>query len=141
MALPTGAPPVVGARAETRMMTTMEQSATIDLEGELAALERARQAVEDKLAKLAGISGGGADAMADEYIDAVVAGTIDKLQHELVVFGRIDDEHAWRVGLYGMGRYRSTGATHPPQLVFGFGNTGVRAIEAGIAAIGPLLRG
>ena len=80
----------------------MEQSATIDLEGELAALERARQAVEDKLAKLAGIAGGGADAVADEYIDAVVAGTIDKLQHELVVFGRIDDEHAWRVGLYGI---------------------------------------
>ena len=46
MPLPTGAPPVVGARAETRMMTTMEQSATIDLEGELAALERARQAVD-----------------------------------------------------------------------------------------------
>ena len=82
----------------------MEQSALIDLEGELAALERARRAVEDKLAKLAGIAGGGADAVADEYIDAVVAGTIDKLQHELVVFGRIDDEHAWRVGLYGWDR-------------------------------------
>ncbi len=80
----------------------MQEPRTIDLEGELAALERARQAVEDKLEKLAGISGGGADAMADEYIDAVVAGTIDKLQHELVVFGRIDDEHAWRVGLYGI---------------------------------------
>ncbi len=101
MPLPTGARPVVGAWAGTRVMT-MDDAATIELEGELAALERARQAVEDKLAKLAGISGGGADAVADEYIDAVVAGTIDKLQHELVVFGRIDDEHVWRVGLYGI---------------------------------------
>ena len=82
--------------------SSSDQVETIDLEGELAALERARRAVDDKLAKLAGISGGGADAMADEYIDAVIAGTIDKLQHELVVFGRIDDEHAWRVGLYGI---------------------------------------
>jgi len=74
----------------------------VDLDAERAALERARRAVEDKLATLAGISGGGADALADEYIDAVVAGTIDKLQHELVVFGRIDDEQPWRVGLYGI---------------------------------------
>jgi hypothetical protein len=74
----------------------------VDLGAERAALARARQAVEDKLATFAGISGGGADALADEYIDAVVAGTIDKLQHELVVFGRIDDEQPWRVGLYGI---------------------------------------
>jgi DNA helicase IV len=74
----------------------------VDLGAERAALDRARQAVEDKLATFAGISGGGADALADEYIDAVVAGTIDKLQHELVVFGRIDDEQPWRVGLYGI---------------------------------------
>ena len=44
------------------------------------------------------------------------------------------------VGLYGMSRYRSTQATTPAQLVIGFGNTGVRAIEEGIATIGPLLR-
>src|SRR3954469_16932799 len=80
----------------------MEESPTIDLEGERAALERARVAVDEKLLRLARISGGGADAMADEYIDAVVAGAIDKLQQELVVFGRIDDEHPWRVGLYGI---------------------------------------
>ena len=83
-------------------MTTMSDSVVIDLEGERAALELARRAVDEKLAKLARISGGGADAMADEYIDAVIAGAIDKLQHELVVFGRIDDEHPWRVGLYGI---------------------------------------
>jgi GntR family transcriptional regulator / MocR family aminotransferase len=44
-----------------------------------------------------------------------------------------------RVALYGMGRYRSNLATAPGQLVMGFGNTGVRAIEEGIAAVAPLL--
>ena len=29
---------------------------------------------------------------------------IEKLQHELVVFGRIDDDQPWRVGLYGIDR-------------------------------------
>ena len=40
--------------------------------------------------------------LADEYIDAVVAGTISRFQQELVVFGRIDDDRPWRVGLYGI---------------------------------------
>jgi hypothetical protein len=75
---------------------------TIDLATERAALARALDAVQAKLDRLAGISGGGADALADEYIDAVVRGTVEQLQHELVVFGRIDDDHAWRVGLYGI---------------------------------------
>lgn len=76
----------------------------VDLDGERAALRGAREAVQAKLATLASISGGGADALADEYIDAVVRGTIEKLQQELVVFGRIDDEQPWRVGLYGIDR-------------------------------------
>jgi hypothetical protein len=76
----------------------------IDLATERAALARALDAVDAKLDRLAGLSGGGADALADEYIDAVVRGTVDQLQHELVVFGRIDDDHAWRVGLYGIDR-------------------------------------
>jgi hypothetical protein len=76
----------------------------IDLATERAALARALDAVQAKLDRLAGISGGGADALADEYIDAVVRGTIDQLQHELVVFGRVDDDHAWRIGLYGIDR-------------------------------------
>jgi hypothetical protein len=80
----------------------MTAAVEVDLEGERAALVRARGAVDDKLVSLARISGGGADALADEYIDAVVAGTIDKLQHELVVFGRIDDDQPWRIGLYGI---------------------------------------
>ena len=57
------------------------------------------------------------------------------------------DEHAViaaarkrRVGLYGIGTYRSTQSTKPAQLVIGFGNTGVRAIKEGIRTIGPLLR-
>ena len=74
----------------------------VDLEAERAELARARTAVLDKLDVFAGISGGGADALADEYIGAVVAGAIEKFQQELVVFGRIDDDHAWRVGLYGI---------------------------------------
>lgn len=76
----------------------------VDLANEQAALARALEAVEAKLERLAGISGGGADALADEYIDAVVRGTVDQLQHELVVFGRIDDDETWRVGLYGIDR-------------------------------------
>jgi DNA helicase IV len=74
----------------------------VDLAGERAALERARRAVDTKIARLAKVSGGGADALADEYIDFMVATAIDKLQHELVVFGRIDDAEVWRVGLYGI---------------------------------------
>ena len=45
------------------------------------------------------------------------------------------------VGLYGMSRYRADGGGNPPQLVLGFGNLSVSAIERGIAAIGDLLRG
>jgi GntR family transcriptional regulator/MocR family aminotransferase len=45
------------------------------------------------------------------------------------------------VGIYGMSRYRSTHDTVPPQLVIGFGNTGTRAIHAGVSAIARLLGG
>lgn len=51
----------------------------------------------------------------------------------------VDQARERHVGLYGMSRYRSAPGEHPPQLVVGFGNTGVRAIEEGIAAVGPLL--
>lgn len=74
----------------------------VDLAVERVELARARAAVQTKLATLAGISGGGADELADEYIDAVVRGAVEKLQQELVVFGRIDDDRPWRVGLYGI---------------------------------------
>jgi len=39
-----------------------------------------------------------------------------------------------------MSRYRSSGATSPPQLVLGFGNLREGAIAQGIATIGDLLR-
>jgi hypothetical protein len=86
----------------TSTTSSSRPAAPVDLATERAALGRARHAVERKLDVLSGISGGGADALADEYIDAVVRGTVEKLQQELVVFGRIDDDQPWRVGLYGI---------------------------------------
>ena len=44
------------------------------------------------------------------------------------------------VGLYGMAPFRATRVPAPPRLVLGFGLTGERAIEAGIAAVADLLR-
>ena len=44
------------------------------------------------------------------------------------------------VGLYGMAPFRAVRVPAPPQLVLGFGLTGERAIEAGIAAVAGLLR-
>lgn len=44
------------------------------------------------------------------------------------------------VGLYGMSVCRSAHVTTPVQLVLGFGNVSERAITAGIAAVGDLLR-
>jgi hypothetical protein len=74
-----------------------------DLATELTALERARTAARATLDRLSGHSrSGGADAFADEYIDAVIAGAIERLRRELVVFGRIDDDRPWRVGLFGV---------------------------------------
>jgi len=43
------------------------------------------------------------------------------------------------VGLYPMSRYRSDGATHPPQLVLGFGDLSEAAIQRGVASIADLL--
>ncbi|MGH3160283.1 MAG: PLP-dependent aminotransferase family protein [Streptosporangiaceae bacterium] len=44
------------------------------------------------------------------------------------------------VGLYGMTPFRAARVPASPQLVLGFGLTGERAIEAGIAAVADLLR-
>jgi len=43
------------------------------------------------------------------------------------------------VGIYGMSAYRADHRPDPPQLVLGFGNTGQRAIQAGIAILGDIL--
>jgi hypothetical protein len=73
------------------MRTPLDSSVT--LEHERAALDRARRAAAARLAEFSRIgSGGGADALSDEYIAAVVAGAVEKFQRELVVFGRIDDD-------------------------------------------------
>ncbi|HVN50736.1 MAG TPA: AAA family ATPase [Acidimicrobiales bacterium] len=77
-------------------------AAPVDLAGERDALARALRAVEAKLERLGGLAVEGADALSEEYISSVVRGAVEQLQHELVVFGRIDDEHVWRVGLYGI---------------------------------------
>ncbi|MQY10966.1 HTH-type transcriptional regulatory protein GabR [Streptomyces sp. RB5] len=45
------------------------------------------------------------------------------------------------VGLYGMSGHRASGLGEPAQLVLGFGDIGERQIAAGIASVGPLLRG
>jgi GntR family transcriptional regulator/MocR family aminotransferase len=44
------------------------------------------------------------------------------------------------VGLYSMGANRSDRSPSPPRLVFGYGNTPVRVIEDGVAAVADLLR-
>ncbi len=77
---------------------------SFDLATERAALDEAREAVANTLDRLAGIEGGAADAMTQEYIDSVVKGAVERLQQELVVFGRIDDPDVWRIGLYGIDR-------------------------------------
>lgn len=75
----------------------------VTIDGELAALERARGAAGAKLARLRTMpTGTGADELSNEYIDAVLQGAIETLQRDLVVFGRLDDGETWRIGLYGV---------------------------------------
>ena len=76
----------------------------VTLDAELAALARAREAVADKLERVERLVGtdGGADAVSQEYVDAIIGDTIELLQRDLVVFGRVDDDRTWRIGLYGI---------------------------------------
>lgn len=76
----------------------------VTLDAEIAALERARAAVSAKLDRVEQLVGtdGGADAVSQEYVDAIIGDTIELLQRDLVVFGRVDDDRAWRIGLYGI---------------------------------------
>jgi DNA helicase IV len=78
--------------------------ALVDLEVERAALDDARLAAREKLDRLSGVSAVGADEYSEGFIDAVVAATMEQLQRELTVFGRIDDDHPWRIGLFGIDR-------------------------------------
>lgn len=76
----------------------------VDLAEESAALDEARAAAADKLIKLRtlDVAGAGADALTADYVESVVSHAIEKLQNELTVFGRIDDDATWRIGLYGV---------------------------------------
>jgi hypothetical protein len=78
--------------------------AAVELEAERAALADARDAARATLERLAGLTAVGADEYTEDFIVATVAATQAKLQRELVVFGRIDDEQPWRVGLFGIDR-------------------------------------
>jgi len=77
---------------------------TLSLAEENAALDEARHAAAGKLVKLRNLDlvGAGADALTAEYVSSVVSHAIEKLQNELTVFGRIDDDATWRIGLYGV---------------------------------------
>ncbi|MEO8697872.1 MAG: AAA family ATPase [Acidimicrobiales bacterium] len=75
----------------------------ISLEAERAALARADDAATAMLERLARIDGGASgDVFLDQYIATVVRSAVRKLQQDLIVFGRIDDEQPWRIGLYGI---------------------------------------
>lgn len=76
--------------------------APVELAVEQRALDEARQAAADKLASLETIELMAADELSQEYMEAVVRGAVEKLSRELTVFGRIDDEEVWRVGIYGV---------------------------------------
>jgi len=76
--------------------------ASVELAAEQRALDDARQAAADKLASLQTIELMAADEVSQDYMEAVIRGAVEKLSRELTVFGRIDDEEVWRVGIYGV---------------------------------------
>lgn len=88
------------------LLGIVEEVEAVTLDAERRALADARNAVADRLDRFVRLAhtGGAADALSEEYIAAVVADTVDQLQQELVVFGRVDDDRPWRIGLYGIDR-------------------------------------
>jgi hypothetical protein len=83
---------------------TMSPHAAVTLDDERAALARAHDAAAAMIERLNRIEtyGSSGDVFTDDYIANVVRNAVRKMQQDLVVFGRIDDEHTWRVGLYGI---------------------------------------
>ena len=79
-------------------------SASVDLHAERAALDDARSAATEKLAKLRELGSLAADEYTEGFIEAVVAQTMEQLQRDLTVFGRVDDDQPWRIGLFGIER-------------------------------------
>ncbi|MFI0712433.1 PLP-dependent aminotransferase family protein [Streptomyces inhibens] len=92
-------------------------------------------------------------ALAEHAPDVTVTGLAAGFHAVAQLPAPTDEQHliaaaeARSVGLYGMSPCRATApptapsTTTPVQLVLGFGNVGERAITAGIAAVGDLLRG
>ena len=82
----------------------------IDLETERAALDQARAAIDATLDRLLNKPRTQAGVVFAEYtdpyiqegIDSIFEGAVETLQRDLVVFGRIDDDRPWRIGLYGV---------------------------------------
>ena len=79
-------------------------SAPVDISTEQDALVRAREAADVKLHKLSNLTIIGADPISEDFIAASVRGAMEQLQQQLTVFGRVDDEQPWRVGLFGIDR-------------------------------------
>lgn len=73
-----------------------------EIEVERAALSAARLAATAKANKLSRLSGFGADSLSQEYVEAILSKAVEQLQNELAIFGRIDDDQTWRVGIYGV---------------------------------------
>ena len=79
-------------------------ASAITIETERAALDEAREAADKKLTKLASLTNYAADDYTAEFMSVVIAQTMEQLRRDLVVFGRIDDDRPWRIGLYGIDR-------------------------------------
>src|SRR5205085_7559104 len=83
---------------------------SVDLASERAALDRARAAMEANLDRLLNKPRTQAGVVFAEYtdpfiqegIDSMFEGAIESMRKDLVVFGRIDDDRPWRVGLFGV---------------------------------------
>ncbi|GGW05931.1 hypothetical protein GCM10010230_46920 [Streptomyces narbonensis] len=85
-------------------------------------------------------------ALAEHAPDIMVTGLAAGFHAVAQLDATVDEQdliaaaRARSVSLYGMSTCRSSHATTPVQLVLGFGNVSERAITAGIAAVGDLLR-
>ena len=84
-------------------MTSNAASTTVDLDGERAALgARPTRPCSASWHRSPASPAAAPTPWPTSTSTPSCAGAIEKLQHELVVFGRIDDDQPWRVGLYGI---------------------------------------
>ena len=86
------------------------------------------------------------DALAAHAPDAILSGLAAGC-HAVVSLADGHDEAQVVAGcaersvrVYGLSRYRSDGATEPPELLLGFGNLTEAAIRRGVAVLGEVLR-